>query len=96
MCVVDCDSYLKLVDPDSGNDQILNVSRIISLVSKFTIESGSSTTILVIGTVVMNYFMALCALEHPLVASALSLSNPAETIPQQNGFSGVTPATELI
>ena len=96
MCEVDCDSYLKLVDPDSVYDQILYVSRSLPLVSKFTIESGSSTTILVIGTMVMKYFMALCVLEHPLVAFALSHSNLAETIPQQNGFSGVTPATELI
>lgn len=86
MCVVDCDSYLKLVDPDSVSDQILNVSRSLSLVSKFIIESGSFTTILVIGTVVMNHFMALCVLEHPLVIFALSLSNPSETIPQENGF----------
>jgi hypothetical protein len=84
------------MDPDSVNDQIFVCVSKLSLVSKFTIESGSSTTILVIGTVVMNYFMALCVLEHPLVAFALSQSNPADTIPQQNGFSGVTPATELI
>lgn len=82
MCVDDCDNNLNLMDPDSVNDRILNVSRSLSLVSKFAVESGSSTTILGIGTVVMDYFMALCVLEHPLAASSLSLSNPAEKIPQ--------------